>query len=140
MAAAALALQPIVQAGAESAAENYNADIAMQNATMANNQAAEEERKNRVQSKKQLGDIRASYGSSGVNIDGSALDVLEESAANAELDSLQIKHGGQVKARAYENEANLDRFRAKNAKVAGYFGAASSVLNSGSKIAAGGMG
>lgn len=120
---------------AEANAANYNAQVAEQNATLARQQAAEEERKSRVQSKKELGAARANYGASGITLEGSPLDSLEESAAAAELDALQIRHSGEVKARAFEGQANLERYRGKNAKTQGYLGGAASLLQGGAGVA-----
>lgn len=114
-------------------AGEYNAQMAEQNATLSIQQAAEEERKLRVQNRKQIGDMRASYAASGVMFEGSPLDVLEENAATAELDALQIRHGGQVKAIGYRNDAIMSRFAGDNAYRAGRIGAAATLLNTGTK-------
>lgn len=134
---------PIHQGQTDYAAGNYNAQVAEQNAIQSEQQAAEEERRFRIQSKKQLGDMRASYGASGVSMEGSPSDILGESAATAELDALTIKHQGAVKAQAYKQEAVLQRFYAKQGRLAGYLGAAGVVASKAaqaSKASAGGGG
>lgn len=51
---------------------------------------------------------------------------MQESAANAELDALTIRAGGEAKASQYQNEAQVQRISGKNAlkssklKAAGY--------------------
>ena len=122
------------QAQSQAAANEYNAKVAEQNASLARQQSIEQERQVRIQSRKQLGDIRSSYAASGVSIEGSPLDILEESAATAELDALTVRHGGEVKARAFESEAAINRFSAKQARIGGYLGAASTLLKGGSSV------
>lgn len=120
---------------AEMAGE-YNAQVAEQNARYSMDQARENERRQRIDSKKFLGDIRASYGASGITADASALDILQESAGNAELDALTIRHEGQMKAVGYRNEAMYNRVAGKNAKNAAYLKAAGYVASAGEKAAA----
>ncbi|TXG77625.1 hypothetical protein E6Q11_02530 [Candidatus Dojkabacteria bacterium] len=146
MAAAAIAMSAVgsavqafgqvSQGNAEFAAGQYNADMNQRAADQTRATAAEEERRLRIQSRKQLGDIRANYGASGVGLEGSALDVLEESASNAELDALTVRHAGETRARAFEAQANLERFRGRNARTAGYLGAATTLLKFGGGAAA----
>lgn len=110
------------------AASQYNAQVAENNALQAIDQATEEERRHRILARKQLGAMRAGYGASGIEVDGSALDVLEDSAATAERDALTIRYGGQVRAQGFRNEARLERFRGSNARTQSYLTAASTVL------------
>lgn len=124
----------LAQASAASAAAQYNAQIAANNATYARQKAAEDERRARVQGRKVLGGVRAGYGASGITVEASPQDVLEEGAAAAELDALTIRHAGEVQAVAFENESNLERFRAKTARTTGYLSAASSLLSGVGKI------
>lgn len=123
---------------AAAAASDYNAALAEQNAVQAKYQAAEEERRQRVISRKALGDMRTSYAASGITMEGSALDVLTESAAAAELDALTIRHQGEVKATAYRNESALEKYKAKHQREAAKLGVASSLLSTGGKMAAAG--
>lgn len=129
------AVSAIRSGNAEYQAQQYNAQMAEQNAALAESQAAEEERRQRVLAKKQLGDIRASYGASGITQEGSPTEILEESAANAELDALMIRHGGQVRASQYRNQAALSRFMGKEARIGGYLSAAGSLFRGAGGVA-----
>lgn len=147
MAEAAMLIGPAISAigqiregEAANSAAQYNAQVAEQNAQTTLAQSAEEERRLRVMARKQIGDARANYGASGVSLEGSPLDVLEESAATAELDALTVRYGGQQKAQAYRNEAKLERFRGKNSKTSGYLSAAGTLFQAGGKAAASGAG
>lgn len=130
----ATALGTMAQAQAQSNAATFNAQQADQQATYSRQVAAENERRQRAINTKNLGTIRAKYGASGITLDGSPSDILDESAANAELEALTIRHGGMVEALGYSNSARLDRYRAGAASSAGYLGAAGDLLGSGAKI------
>jgi hypothetical protein len=84
----------------------------LQNSALALSQAKEDERRLRVQNQMQLGDMRAEYGASGVTTDGSPLEVMKQSARNAELDALTVRHAGALKAWGYINQAKMDQFDA----------------------------
>lgn len=101
---------------AASVASKARASSLEENAILARRQAAEEERRFRIAAKKRIGTLRANIGGSGVTIEGSPLDVLEESAVNSELDALTIRHGGEVTARGFLNKATLTRFAGKTAR------------------------
>jgi hypothetical protein len=121
---AASALGAIHTAQANKASAKYNEQLALQNETASRQGAAVEEQRLRMQQRKQLGQMRANYGASGVTVDGSIEDVLADSATNAEWDALLVRHGGETQARGYRNEASLYGAQAKNASAAGYLAAA----------------
>lgn len=123
------------EGAANASAADYNADVAEQNAQLAEMQSAEEERRARIRSKKELGDIRANYGASGVQLEGSPLDVLESSAMNAELDALSIRHQGQIKSQLFRNEALLERYKARNLRTNTKFKSVAGLLGLGGGIA-----
>ncbi len=108
----------------EKKSQDYNAGVALQNADLTRQQTVEDARRQRVMARKVIGDARANYGASGIGLQGSALDILGESAANAELDALTIEHNGENRARMYESEAQQDTAAGRAARTAGYLGAA----------------
>ncbi len=98
----------------------YNADVANQQADESLKQASEQERQQAVYSTQVIGNEKASYGASGVSGgSGSAMDVLQQSARNAEMDALNIRHAGAMKAWAYQSGARLDMMNKDNAEKAG---------------------
>lgn len=136
MAGDAIAAVGYVQEGrAARMAGEYNAQVAEQNAAYSLEQAKEDERRQRQLAKKFIGEQRASYGASGITMDGSALDVLQESAANAELDALTIRFTGRQRYSAYVNEANAERTSGKNQQKAAYLKAAAKLADGGDKAA-----
>lgn len=64
---------------------------------------------------------RVAINKSGLAMSGSPLDVLADSATQAELDHQAILRGGAA-------QANMDRYQGRVAQQAGYFGAATSLL------------
>ncbi len=121
------------QAAGLGAAAKFNQAVSSQNAGLAVKQAAEEERSYRILARKQLGDIRANIGASGVTMEGSAQDILEESAATAEMDALRIRHSGQVKATAFGNDATLYNLQGSSARQQGALSGAGTLLEGGYK-------
>lgn len=107
----------------------------LQNAELSLKEAAEDERRIRIQERQQLGDMQANYSKSGITMEGSPLDVMQKSASNAELDALTVRHQGAIKAWGYQQQAWLDEFEGQASssllpgKVAG------SVFNAGLGVA-----
>ena len=122
------------QAAAAENAASFNRVTAMQNAELASQQAMEEERSYRILARKQLGDMRANYAASGISLDASAQDILEESAATAEMDALRIKHSGKLKALGYTNDAALYKMQGDAARQQGSISAAGTLLGGGAKF------
>lgn len=114
-------------------AGEYNAAIAEQNAQVSLQEAKEEERRKREFMTRQMGMMRANVGRSGLANEGSINEVLQDSAAQAELEALTIRHKGELQAMAYRQQGALAKWEAEsNAK--GYeMGAAASLLDFGGK-------
>jgi hypothetical protein len=122
------AASAIQQGQAAKNAANYNAQMEERNAQISRQNAAIEEEKQRRQGDLRLGSMRAGYGASGVAIEGSPLDILEQSAAQEELDALTIRYRGELGAYSSEQEATLSRYRGATAERSGYMQAGSSIL------------
>jgi hypothetical protein len=71
-------------------------------------------------------------------LEGSPLEVLEQSARNAKLDELNILWSGDTRAQGYRATANLEGARASNAMTSGYLSAAGSLFSASSKFAGSG--
>lgn len=128
-----------LKAGA--AAENaglHNAAIDEQNAVWAREKAKNDERALDISSRKQIGQARANYGASGVEVSGSPLDILQESAVAAKKDALNIRFQGEQQYYSYMNQAYMDRMQGKTAKEASYYSAAGTFLSGASKAASSG--
>jgi hypothetical protein len=116
------------QGQAQAQASQYNARVAEQNATAARQKAAFDEQLRREQLERVQAAARAAIGKSGSDFSGSALDLMAQNAAQAELDALAIRYGGEVRAAGQENQAQLDRAQASQARTGGYFGAGAKLL------------
>lgn len=73
-----------------------------------------------------LGTARVNINKSGLQMSGSPLDVLADSATEAELDRQAILRMGN-------NQAELSRMQGRQAQRAGYFGAATTLLSGAAK-------
>lgn len=136
------ALGAIQAANAQAAAAEYNARIQERNAIIADQNrkqaietseiaASDKRRENR----RVLASMRAAYGTSGLELVGSPLDVLEDTAVEQELDTQRIRYEGRLRARegaiqmlGLREDATLSRMEGKAAKTAGYIGAAGQLV------------
>lgn len=125
----------IQSANAESNAAKYNAAVAKQNAKIAQQQSATDiDRQRRIAYKTQ-GAMTAGYAASGVTMEGTPLDIMEQSAAEAKLDELNIKYNADLESLGYQSEARLNKMRASSARTGGFLSAGASLLSGGLKTA-----
>lgn len=118
----------ISQASQQKQAAKYNQKVAENQAIASRQEAAANADMQRRRAAKQIGSMQASYAASGVSTEGSPLEVLEESARNAELDRLSILWGGETRAQGYEATARLEKSRGSNAMASGLLSAAGSAF------------
>lgn len=133
-----LGMQALGQQQAGEAAQdagNYNAQIAEQNATLTRDRTATEERRYRAGTRRQMGSIQSAYAASGVTMEGSAMDVVLDSALTAERDALAIRHSGEIEAAQFESEAELQRLYGAQAAAGGRMGAAATLLGGAGRLA-----
>ena len=126
--AAVSAYGAISQAEAQKQASQYNAALNTRNASMAYDQASAEAGIVRRRAEQAQGAAIADYGTSGVQLEGSPLDVLASSAAQAKMDEETVLYQGNLKAMGYQSNAVLDRMQGQNAVRQGSLNAASSLL------------
>lgn len=134
IAAAASAVSAISQANQQKQAAKYNEKVAENQAEAARNEAAANADMQRRRAAKQIGSMQASYAASGVSTEGSPLEVLEESARNAELDRLSILWGGETRAQGFENTARLEKARGSNAMASGMLSAAGAAIKGAASV------
>lgn len=83
-----------------------------------------------------LSSMRASYAKSGVELSsGSPLEVMAESAGQAELDAKIIQWQGDVQAINLRNQARMTRYQARNSFVSDLLGLGGSLLAQGGNMA-----
>jgi hypothetical protein len=118
----------ISQGRQEKNAAEYNAAVARNNAIAARQQAAANAEAQGREARRRIGSARAGYGASGVALEGSPLDIIEQSALEAELDRQNILYAGDLKASGFESTATLEESRGKSAMTGSIFKAGSSLL------------
>lgn len=134
-------------ADAEAARYNHQAKISERNKAIADQDrlnavrtsqlAAEDKRR---ENRRRFASVRAAYGSSGLELSGSALDVLRDTSVEMALDERRVEYEGQVKNREgalsmlyLQEDADLSRVSAKNAKSAGKAAMIGGLLAAGGK-------
>lgn len=132
------------QAGATAAAATYQAQVAQNNATIAerNAEAIEqagqtEEQNQRQKTAQNVGAARAAMAANGIDTtSGTALNVVGDTAKLGELDALTIRsntarnaYNMRVSGMSDTNEAAMDTAKASNATAAGNIAGVSSILS-----------
>lgn len=131
------AIGAIQQGNAAAASAEYNAKvdernriIADQNRKLNVQQAEIDASDKRRENRRTLSTIRAAYGASGLDLAGSPLDVLEDSALELELDASRISYEGRARNReggiqmqGFTESAALRHMEGKAAKSAGMISA-----------------
>ncbi|MCD6149205.1 hypothetical protein J7J13_00265 [bacterium] len=106
------AYSSVKQGQSQAAWNKYNAQVAKRNAKAAKAVAEAEAARKRRETQRLLGRQRAVYGKAGVTFEGSPLLVMEDTAAEGELDELLIKYRGLSQSQAYSSQVELDRMKA----------------------------
>ena len=136
IAGAMSAVGTVRQAQSQAQAKNYEAEVAAQNARIAQQQGEAAAELQAKEAQRKIGAMVAQYGAAGVDVSsGSPADVLADSVRSATLDNLTTKYNYQLKALDYTNQSNLDSDSASYYRTSGYFNAASDAVGTGSKIA-----
>jgi hypothetical protein len=120
---------------AEAAAE-YQAQVADVNAQQAQMAAEAEAEDRKRRARYLLGSQLAATGASGVQVEGSPLLVMMDSAVQEDLEARRIRYRGYLQTAGSNNQAALARYEAGNYRTAGYMNAGTSLLKGGSTLAA----
>jgi hypothetical protein len=122
---------------------DYNSDIALQNAATERQIGYDEARKRRIQAISNMGSQKAAMAASGIDINqGSAVDLVADTAAFGELDALTELYNSERGAVNYErqatdfrNQATLSRMSGKNAYTSGIISGLGTGLTGVSQVA-----
>lgn len=120
------------QAKSEQAWHNYNAQVAKREAAAEKEATRAEAKQHARKAKMFQARQRALIGASGVNIEGSPLLVMEDTAEQLKLEEIDILKRGQRKASRFESQSILDMSMGSMAKKRGKAG-----LQAGKTAAAG---
>ena len=109
---------------------NRNADILNQDATTALQQSTARGEAHQRAVEALQGTQRAAIAQAGIGSGGSARDIMEQSAVNAELDAMTMRYEGELRARGFRTEADNQKDIAHRQGSEGLMGAAGSILSS----------
>lgn len=113
---------------AQQKAYTYNANLAKFNQGVTQQEGAVAVDAQRKQNAQRLGLMRANIGASGLDLEGSGLDMLYSNAYQGEIDARTTQWNYDQKAKGYGMEADLATSQSNDAQSSGYINAASSVL------------
>lgn len=125
----------VAQGQAAEDAGKFNAAVAANDATNAQNQANFEATQIRRRNAIRGGSDRAAFAKGGVDISGSAQDVLFDNAIQGELDVMAAQYGGAARAQYYTSKGALAKFEGRQAASAGVLNAGSTILTGASRAA-----
>ena len=114
---------------AQASAANTQAQIQQQQATRERQNAAAQEEDFRRRASRLKAERRAGLGAQGVTGEGTPLLVDEDIAAEAELQALRIRNGGQVNETRLRQQAGLTAAGGAAKRKAGFFRAGASLLS-----------
>lgn len=117
------AIGAISAANAQAQAAEYNAAVARRNAVSIRQQANTEALDQDAENRRRLGTIRAAYGAAGIDLAGSPLDVIHDTAIAGETDTRRVVYAGELRATEQDDSAVLATMEAKNSRTAGMFSA-----------------
>ncbi len=120
------------QADATAAAANYNAAVARNAATYAQQAGQVKAMAADRQTAAMIGRQRAAFASGGIDVNtGSPLDIQADTARFGRLNAMTIRNNAAREAWGYTAQSNLDVAAAKNAQTAGDWGMAGSLIGAG---------
>ncbi len=116
------------QGNAQAAAEETRARMAERQQTISKQRQGVESGRVRENLRRVIGQQRAAAGERGVNVGGSVVDVMDDSAREAAFDLESIRFGAEGEQGNLQYEADAARQRARSAKQAGRIGAFGSLV------------
>lgn len=122
------AVGSLAQGAATGAELEFDAAVAEQNAVLAEQDAAFAEGRLRRESGRAISAQAAATGASGIAITGSPLEVMMDTAVQAEIDALNIRRRGEIEAGRFRAQAAFNREAADSAALGGLFGAGASLF------------
>jgi hypothetical protein len=114
----------------QAAANNYNAAVARNNAIAAEQAAAANASQQERINMARQGKLQAGLLKSGVLMEGTPLMLVEDEAAQGELEKQKILHQGKTQAANYRSQATMDDYQGQVARSAGS-SKSSGIINSG---------
>lgn len=120
----------IAQSNAKKKQDNFQANVARQQAESERLASAEQERDYRKAQSSRLAQIRASMGASGTDTStGTPLLALADFEGETERNALRIRSGGEIRSRRLDELGGFYSKAGRNEQNAGYARAGSSLLS-----------
>jgi len=119
--------------------KEFEAEIAERDATIARRQASVDADDARRETRRRLATIRASYGSKGFSLAGSAIDVLEDQATTGELAAERETFAGELRALGFEDSAVVARTESKALRRSALPGLIGGLAGTAGRTARGGL-
>lgn len=116
------------------AASKYNAKVAQDSAAITDTQTAAAVEAKRRETYLRAGAQRAAAGANNTGFGGSTGDILADNATQNELDILNTQYEGNLKSKAYLDEAGLDTLNAKTTKKTAKLSQGASILSGVAKL------
>ena len=127
IAAVVSALGTAVQASASYNAARANEEIADNNAEIAERKKRKDEEALRRKKRLEIARLRSGMSSSGADISGSLMDVLDQSYLNAEMDIAELRLKGDQEVIGHKNKKAVHAATAKSSLASGLLGVTSDV-------------
>jgi hypothetical protein len=127
--APASAAGALYQGEAQQSALDQQASIQRSNSSLDLAKASVDASRQQVMGGEKIGAIQSAASAGGVTQSGSVLSVIGASAANSEMDRLNILHGGEVRSINADNQASMDELGATSAMKGAYMSAFGSLLS-----------
>jgi hypothetical protein len=116
-------------------AANYNANALKRQSFAAQQQGLAEMELRRRQGERIIGQQEAAFAKSGVTASGSPLDVIGDTAANIELDSLNAAYEGYLNARGLRQRSKMAQYEGRLAAYQGKMEAVGTLLTTAATVA-----
>jgi len=130
IAGAGLSAYGSIQAGkAQQQQSEYNAKVAENNAIAQSQETDYQIDRLRENQKRSQSAQLAAIGKSGLSVEGSFEDVINDSNISQDLDALALQYRGNTAVNRFSAQAELQRATGKNARSESKFGAVSSILS-----------
>ena len=140
VAAVAAAAGAVVSGIQQAEAAEFQSEIAKQEAELARRTGLIEEAESRRRAARLASAQRAAAGASGLVLEeGSPLEILAQTAEDAEFEALNIRFNSEVARTQARNRAKASQFEAKQALTAGAIGGGTALLTGGTKALGAGI-
>lgn len=121
-------------------ASDFNANVARKNIILSRQKAAADEAAARRRSGRVLGSQQANIGASGFASEFGFGELVADSAAEAELEALSVRHEGALRTAGFKQRKRLAEMSAGHSRNARWIGAGSELLSGVERAAAAGSG